>query len=208
MPKPGEPLIPEGALVLFQGDSVTDCGRKFDGTEDLGAGYVPIIAGWCAAVHPCRKLNFVNRGIGGDTVKELKARWKEDCLDIRPAWVSILIGVNGCLRPDAGDFEVEYRDILSQTRDTIGSRLVLMEPFIIPSAEDRRIHRGVLEKRIDIVRNLAAEYGAILVPLDKILNKACTVKPPAWWAGDGLHPTTAGNTLIARSWLEATGLLG
>jgi len=30
--------------------------------------------------------------------------------------------------------------------------------------------------------------------------------PPSYWAGDGVHPTMAGHALMAKTWLDATGL--
>ena len=45
-----------------------------------------------------------------------------------------------------------------------------MEPFVLPITDDRHGWRKDLDPKIQIVRKLAKEYGALLVPLDGIFN--------------------------------------
>jgi len=124
------------------------------------------------------------------------------------------VGINDCWRrydsndpTGAEEFGTNYRDILVRTREMPGTRILLMDPFVVPFPADRRAWRRDLDPKIEIVHGLAREFGAVHVPLDSIFNKACGAMPPEWWAGDGVHPTTAGHALIARAWLEAVGLL-
>jgi lysophospholipase L1-like esterase len=56
------------------------------------------------------------------------------------------------------------------------------------------------------VRALAREFGATLVALDKRFTAASMKREPAFWAQDGVHPSEAGNTLIAQAWLQAVGV--
>jgi acyl-CoA thioesterase I len=60
-----------------------------------------------------------------------------------------------------------------------------------------------LDPRIHVVRQLALEYNAVLVPLDGIFAQAAARREPAFWAGDGVHPSAAGHALMAQSWLRA-----
>ena len=62
----------------------------------------------------------------------------------------------------------DYRTILEQTVAT-GAKLILMEPFVLPVPDDRKAWRVDLNPRIDIVRELALEFGALLVPMDGIM---------------------------------------
>jgi lysophospholipase L1-like esterase len=204
-------LLSPDQTVLFIGDSVTDCGRSRENPDDLGYGYVVMIAAWYSALYPERRVRFLNRGISGNRVCDLRARWQIDCLDLRPAVVSILIGINDTWRAfDSGDatstadFERDYRTILEQTRAQ-GARLVLCEPFVLPVPEDRRAWRADLDPRIHVVRRLAVEYQAVLVALDGIFAQAAAQREPAFWAADGVHPTAPGHALIAQSWLRAAG---
>ncbi len=205
------PLLLDGQTVLFQGDSITDCGRKRDQPDDLGAGYVAHAAAWFAAAHPGRRVRFLNRGISGDRVKDLRARWQPDCLDLKPDWLTVFVGINDVWRRyDANDpttaeaYAAGYRDLLGRAR-AAGARLVLMEPFVVPHPPDRLAWREDLDPKIEAVRGLAVEFGAILVPLDGLFAEASAARPPAEWAYDGVHPTAAGHALIARSWLAAVG---
>ena len=85
-------------LILFQGDSITDCSRSRQDPAHLGAGYAMLAASWLTALVPGSGLRFLNRGISGNRAKDLRARWQTDCLDLKPNWVSILIGVNDTWR--------------------------------------------------------------------------------------------------------------
>lgn len=99
-------LIQDGELVLFQGDSITDAGRDRTDPFSLGYGYPMMIDAWFSALYPAKHVRFANCGISGNRVKDLKARWDKDCIDLRPDWVSILIGINDCWRRYAGMIEM------------------------------------------------------------------------------------------------------
>ena len=132
-----------------------------------------------------------------------------DCLDLRPTWVSILIGINETWRRyDSNDstsakaYETAYRAILEQTRAELNARLILCEPFVLPVTDDRTTWREDLDPKINVVRRLAREFNALYVPLDGIFAQATTQREPAFWASDGVHPTNEGHALIAQSWLR------
>src|SRR5208283_3317346 len=88
--------LPDGSRILFQGDSITDGnrGRNADPNHILGHGYQFIIASEFAGHFPELNLTFVNRGVSGNTVSDLAARWQKDTLDVHPDVLSVLIGVN------------------------------------------------------------------------------------------------------------------
>src|SRR5690349_8764111 len=115
-------LIADNATVLFQGDSITDAGRR-ESSDGMGFGYANLAAAWFSALYPEKRVRFINRGISGNRAADLVARWKADCLDLKPDWVSILIGINDTWRRyDSGDatsvevYEANYRNILTQTQ--------------------------------------------------------------------------------------------
>jgi lysophospholipase L1-like esterase len=198
--------------ILFQGDSVTDAGRSREDTSDLGLGYPLLVATWMAAKYPERRVRFVNRGISGNRAVDLKVRWQEDCIDLKPDIVSILIGINDTWRRyDSNDptpvevYEANYRDILAGTRAETKALILMLEPFVLPIPEDRIAWREDLDPKIHAMRRLACEFGAILVPLDGIFAAASARRDPAFWAADGVHPTAAGHALIAQSLLKALG---
>lgn len=103
---------------LFQGDSVTDCGRVRNESGNLGGGYVSMIAE--SLSNPGN--NLINRGVSGDRVRQLDARWDVDCINLRPDVVTILIGINDVwrqfdsgLKLDLEDFETTYQRLVDRT---------------------------------------------------------------------------------------------
>lgn len=204
-------LIEEQAVVIFQGDSITDAGRIRQDDQDLGCGYAMMIAAWFSAQYPERNVRFINRGISGNRARDLRARWRSDCIELKPTWVSILIGINDTWRrydsqdPTAThEFEDNYRAIIERLRETSQARLILCEPFVVPVSGELDGWREDLDPKIMVVRRLAREFKALLVPLDGIFAQATTRREPAFWAADGVHPSPAGHALIAQAWLRAT----
>lgn len=115
--------IEPNALVLFQGDSITNAFRNPDDGNDLGRGYAVMVAGWFGSLFAERGVRFLNRGISGNTVRELETRWAADCVDLRPAWLSLLIGINDTGRRfnsnqpvTPAEFETTLAGILSAAR--------------------------------------------------------------------------------------------
>ena len=129
--------------ILFQGDSITDAGRARDAAlpanTGLGLGYPHLIAGRLLSQCPKRGYQFFNRGIGGNRVVDLYARWKVDALNMRPDLISILIGVNDTWHEFGSRNGVEvdryatvYRMLLEWTRKELPqTKLVICEPFVL-----------------------------------------------------------------------------
>lgn len=171
-------IFQQNDVILFQGDSITDWGRNHEDASSLGVGYAMMVAARLGYLYPEKNLTFINRGIGGNRIVDLQGRWDKDCLDLKPTWVSIYIGINDTWRRfDSGEettpkqFEASYRDLIKRTQKSLDAKLVLIEPFVLPVPEDRRTWRQDLDPKIHIVRELAREYGAPLVPLDGLLQR-------------------------------------
>jgi len=190
----------ENSVILFQGDSITDCGRNREDRDSLGDGYVNLIEGTLAGNHSQSNLKLINRGISGDKIRDLQLRWDADCMDISFNILSILVGVNDTLITPAELFEEEYRMLLKRTTGELNSTIILCEPFLLLG--DNNAYRDDLNPKIEIVHRLSEEFSTLLLPLDKIFRKSCLLHPPEYWAPDGVHPTPAGHALIAKSWIE------
>ena len=85
-------LIEENSVILFQGDSITDCGRNREDPNNLGDGYVSMIIAMLSEKYSQYNSKFLNRGISGDRIRDLAIRWQTDCIDLKPDLLSILIG--------------------------------------------------------------------------------------------------------------------
>jgi lysophospholipase L1-like esterase len=211
-------LIEPNDLILFQGDSITDTGRNREANginihHGLGNGYVQIAASMLLADRPSDNLRFLNRGISGHRVVDLFARWKVDTLNLQPNVLSILIGVNDTWHRfnynngvPVPKYERVYRDILAETKETLPKvKLVLCEPFVLPCGVVTDEWVAEINQRRKIVKNLAAEFGAVFVPFQSMFDQAQKQAPAPYWAEDGVHPTSAGHMIMARAWLQAVG---
>jgi lysophospholipase L1-like esterase len=204
-----EPIaaFPPDARILFQGDSITDGnrGRNADPNHILGHGYVFIIAARHGAAFPEAKLEFMNRGVSGNTVLELEKRWQKETLDLKPDVLSILIGINDVGRQvPLADFERIYDKLLTDARAANPKlKLVLCEPFALDQnatmPADGSPNADVV-KRQEIVAKLAAKHEAALVHFQKALDDACKRAPAKHWIWDGVHPTYAGHQILADEW--------
>lgn len=171
---------------MFQGDSITDMkwGRnQKDRNHYLGHSYVYLIAARLHTDVPEAKLNFLNRGISGNTVADLKARWKADALDLKPDVLSILVGVNDVGRAvrsgkdlDVDAFATDYRSLLDRSRQANPElKIVLLEPFVLPVtrvAAEWQAWRGRVDALRPVVAKLAARYEAILLKTQEIFDAA------------------------------------
>jgi lysophospholipase L1-like esterase len=194
--------------VLLTGDSVTDWGRDRSDPTSLGHGYAGIVAALAGARRPDLDLMVLNRGVGGDTSAMLRARWEQDAVALAPTVVSVLIGINDTWRRyDAGTVTstAEYEDNLRAVVESV-DRLVLIEPFVVPVTPAQHAWREDLDPRIAVVRRVAAERRAVLVPADGLFAAAAARTGAQTWASDGVHPTPAGHGLLADAWLAAVGL--
>lgn len=199
------------ARYLFIGDSITDAGRTWSSDNPLGDGYVrELDRRFTIAGLPVRTLNT---GIGGHRVVDLRRRWAEDALDLRPTLLSVLVGVNDTWRRyDSDDptsvtaYADDYDAMLSAVDRDVTKTIVLIEPFLVPLSEEQREWRDDLDPKIAAVRALAVEHGAILVPADGGLNRAGVEHGPEAIAFDGAHPTPLGHRLLAQLWLDAVAI--
>jgi lysophospholipase L1-like esterase len=206
-------------IFLFQGDSITDGNRSrnTDWNHVLGHGYAYLIAARLWFELPPKGLHFFNRGISGNTVNDLLARWDTDTIAIKPDLVSILVGVNDTMHAVNGDptftvasYEDGYRKLLTQTKQQLpGVELVICEPFVLPVGKVKDKwddYQREIAPRQEIAKKLAAEFNAIYLPLQESFNKAADKYPPAeYWLWDGVHPMPNGHELFAREWIKQVG---
>ncbi|MFT3949897.1 MAG: SGNH/GDSL hydrolase family protein [Agriterribacter sp.] len=203
-----------GAVFLFQGDSITDGnrGRNLDPNHIMGHGYAFSIASRLGADFPSKKFVFYNRGISGNKVTDLAARWQHDTLDLKPSVLSILIGVNDAGArikdgtPTIVEFDETYNLLLDQTRAQFPDiTFVLCQPFLLPVGNVKNkweLFYPEIQKEQAIVERLAKTYNAVYVQFQKVMDNACRSAEADYWMWDGVHPTVAGHELLAREWIR------
>jgi len=212
-------MLIKGDTLLFTGDSITDTGRvRDDATAQENAdgwGYANILKAMLLHDYANLGLTIYNRGISGNRIVDLYARAKEDCYNLRPSVVSVLIGINDLWAEfkrgtgvEITKFDRVYDMMLAELRERLPNvRIVLMEPFSLPGGlpdvDDYEDWRRQLSARQVIVHDLANSYNAIFVPLQPAFDAACRLAPDTYWLYDGVHPTAPGHMLIANAWQQA-----
>lgn len=192
--------------ILFQGDSITDCGRDRSNPADLGSGYVAEIA-------KETDHELLNRGVSGNRVYDLEARWTEDCIALKPDFVCILIGINDTWRrydsnlvSPIEEFEASLDRICQRVSDELAVNMALLEPFLVHVRPELASWREDLDPRIEAIRRVAKKQGAEVVRLDELFTTAAARREPASLAPDGVHPSPAGHVMIAQAVRDTLGL--
>ncbi len=209
--------IAENDVILFQGDSITDAGRDKknmspNNSGALGHGYALLAAANLLHAHATKQPSIYNKGISGNKVHQLAARWEEDCIAIKPNILSILIGVNDYWHTLSGNYDGtiqvyrdDYRKLLDRTMKALpGVKLIIGEPFAVnhvkavtddwfPAFDEYRT----------AAHEIADEYHAVFIPYQRVFDEASKKAPASYWTGDGVHTTTAGAQLMAEAWLQA-----
>jgi len=210
--KPRLAALHPNAVVLFQGDSITEGGRwpGDDPNHIMGQDYAYMVAGQLGLDYAGRNLVFVNRGVSGNTVLDLQKRWKADIIDLHPDVLSILVGVNDTFYSNGETvetYEQVYDALIADTlRQLPDVKIILGESFLMPVrsyAEDYAAKRALLAQRQAVVERLAVKYHLPLVRYQDVFDAALKDAPADHWSWDGVHPTYAGHALMARAWIEA-----
>lgn len=207
-------------VILFQGDSITDCGRNRSNSADLGPGY-PRLASASLALDNVDRYQFINRGISGNRIVDLYARIKTDIINLKPDYMSILIGVNDTWHEiadkngvDAEKYEKIYDMLLTEIKQALPDiKIMILEPFVLngpATCNCEELPDRWQRFSVDVfahaaaARRLAQKHGCKFVELqDKFDEAAKTSESTTYWLLDGVHPNHAGHELIKREWLKA-----
>lgn len=210
-------LQPNSKLVMI-GDSITDSERARPAGEGLfdalGKGYVSLVDGLLTARYPAHRIRIVNKGLGGNTVRDLHSRWQTDVVDLQPDWLSVCIGINDVWRHFDSPLQSEWHVPLDEYAHTLealvqGVRptlkgLILMTPYVIePNMAEPM--REMMNQYGATVRQLAQKYQAILVDTQAAFDTVLTDLHPMALAWDRVHPNRIGHTVLARAFLQAIG---
>ena len=209
--------LEKGMTILFQGDSITDAGRQNrqnpnpNEQASMGNGYASMATAALLTSKPDLNLSIYNRGISGNKVHQLDARWQKECLDYQPDVLSILIGVNdiwhglnGRYDGTVETYENDYRALLQRTRKALPKvKLVICEPFVLRCGAVNDKWFPEFDHYRAAARKVAYEHSAVFVPFQSMFDQALQFAPANHWAGDGVHPSSHGAALMADFWLRA-----
>jgi len=208
--------LPKGTTILFQGDSITDAGRDkknqiANQQKALGAGYAWMAASHLLIKNPQLNLTIHNRGISGNKVHQLANRWDKDCLDLKPDILSIMIGVNdiwhglnGKYEGTVKTYEDDFLSLMERTRKALPkTQFVICEPFVLRCGAVNEKWFPEFDRYRAAARKVADQNNATFVPFQSMFDEAVQYAPPKHWAGDGVHPSSHGASLMAHFWTQS-----
>ena len=199
--------------ILFQGDSITDCGRSRTDDINLGEGYPHLVSAHLGFEYPT-EYQFLNRGVSGNRIVDVYARIKADIINLKPDVMSLLIGVNDVWHEISSQNGVDadkYFKIYCMLSEEIKAalpdlKIMIMEPYVMQgsaTAENWDTFRSEVDKRAAKAKEVAEKYNLTFIPLQDKLNAALDRADGEHWTRDGVHPTKYGHELIKREWLKA-----
>ena len=204
--------------VAFFGDSITEGGR-----------YLTHMQLFSALRHPGEGVECYNVGKSGDTSKGGLTRWGWDGKPVAPDRVFVMFGMNDSqcsTLPTAAPTNAadavrregivsNYRQNMDALLDLIGKdcpNVTVMTPTPYDQYGPQKCkpslggNEPMLTDFARIVRELAAKKGLKTVDLHRPMTEILTTHPEAGLIGDDrVHPTDAGQYLMACLCLEATG---
>ncbi len=215
-PHPSLSAPQKGQVILFQGDSITDAGRNKkqevpNQQEAFGKGYAWMAASSLLVQNPDLELQLHNRGISGNKVHQLADRWEKDCFSLKPDLLSILIGVNDIWHGLNGNYdgtvetyEKDYDALLARTLGQFPNiKLVVCEPFVLKCGAVNDKWFPEFDRYRAVARKMAERHRAVFVPFQSMFDEAIKFAPAHHWAGDGVHPSPHGASLMASFWLHS-----
>jgi lysophospholipase L1-like esterase len=175
-------LPAEKGRVVFLGDSITDSWKL--------AQYFP-------------GKHYVNRGIGGQTTVQMLVRFYPDVIDLNPAAVIILAGINDIGRntgPETLEMITDNIRAMCELARQHGIKVVLC--LVLPVSDytqqkwTDRLPLADILKLNDWLRTYAAEIHAQVVDYYSVLVDSKGMLKEGY-SEDGLHPNDRGRALMA-----------
>lgn len=211
-------LIEANSKLVMIGDSVSDCGRARPLGEGLfggiGKSYIANVAAMLDTWYPERRIRVINMGTDGNTVRDLKARWQTDVLDLKPDWLSIMIGINDVWRQFDSPLITESHVYLDEYRATLEELvkttlptlkgMVLMTPYFMETNKKDAM-RATMDKYGKVVKEISQKYNTIFVDTQAVFEDVLKYCHPVGITWDRIHPNHSGHMAIARAFLNAVG---
>jgi lysophospholipase L1-like esterase len=212
-------IFQKNQKLVMVGDSITDAGRTRPVAEGLfdplGRGYVTMVEALIGACQPELGLRVVNAGNGGDNVRSLKGRWQADVLDLKPDWVSVMIGINDVWRqydlprqPETHVYLDEYSrtldELVSQTLPSVAGMILMAPYYIEPNRKDAM--RAAMDRYGAAMRKVAARHGTVFIDTQAAFDAVLKAYYSGTLAWDRVHPNQIGHMVIARAFCKAASL--
>lgn len=198
--------------ILFQGDSITDGIRNREAEKIYAEGlsYPNVVSANVGFKYP-GEYRFINRGVSGNRIVDVYARIKSDIINLKPDYMSLLIGVNDVWHElerkdgvDALKFERIYTMLIEEIKAALPElKMFILLPYILHGeGTDKYYDEFAAEtaKRREAAKRVAEKFGIPYADLQAEFDAACEKAPADYWLLDGVHPDSPGSGLIADVW--------
>ncbi len=201
----------DGETVLFQGDSVTDCGRprdydnkNFSSRDLLGPGYPVKVYDIYKALFPDNKVNFINRAVSGDKISDVLKRYDKDTKEVKPDFLSLMIGINDTwhfqdnnIEEPADVFSRLYEKYLIKVKsDFPRIKILIIDAFYFTDWQGREgWYKDFIEKH-NSTHKIAEKYADYHIDMFDIMTHQTDFEKEIL-SQDGVHPKDTGHSLIA-----------
>jgi lysophospholipase L1-like esterase len=199
-------IIKKDSKVLFIGDSITDV--RFNSRKRFSIKGKNIYA-LQLKKRMKKHSNHIRveiKGIASNRTYHLYDRLTNDCINLKPDVIVMLIGVNDAwenyvpeqypplLRP----MEPHIREIYRRLKTELpNAQILYLMPFMIDAVEEKLPFHKTLDEFRDILKDIALENGASVIDMQAIFNEAQKTIEPKKLAIDGIHPTNLGHKVMA-----------
>lgn len=171
---------------------------------------------WQKHIEQEYNIDIINAGVGGDTTKTAKTRFKKDVLNKKPDIVFISLGVNDCAIDMARYVDLEaYKANMAYFIDEcqkIGARVIVNIPTPVVDAQYLTRHKaepfepyggpnGIVTVYADACREVAIEKGVVFADLNAYFQGLDGGY--AKYFPDGVHPSDTGYKMYADIAMEA-----
>ncbi len=207
-------------VILFMGDSITDGGRtNYKDKTFLGANHPKIVAQKLRQKFRNEEFIFYSTGVSGDTVLDQYFRLQEDCFDLKPDYIVMLLGINDCWMgsyKNKETFEKSYRFLLDAMIANTDAKIILIQPYLLPADDAMQAncvipnvngYKTTATDIADVVCTMAAEYDLDIIYFAEILEQQHE-KGSAYieLASDAIHPTALAATILAEQIILKLGV--
>ncbi|QNN21943.1 SGNH/GDSL hydrolase family protein [Planctomycetales bacterium ZRK34] len=206
-----------GDTIVFLGDSITH--QCF---------YTQYIEDYFYTRYPAMKLHFYNAGVSGDVAADALRRFDSDVTEQKPAWVTILLGMNdGRYQQWDNDIFEQYKRDMNTIMDkleALGATIIPMKPtmYDIVAYHDRKPGQWKHPKDpagAAVYNMVMAYYGAwlqqaamdrgrgvidVYSPLNEFTVAGRKSDPHYTLVPDAVHPGPPGHAIMAFTLLETS----
>jgi lysophospholipase L1-like esterase len=192
----------DGERVMFLGDNITEDPQ----------GYTRLVPTMVTARYPELKIEYYQRGMGGNRVNDIFERADGDLFGTeapKPTWISLGIGLNdvqhGATGTPPGRFRDTYNALLGLLMKT-KANVACMTTSVLSEELDNEQNAKLIPYN-DAIREIAAAHGALLIDVNAALRdaiqRAQSRNPDFRFTTDNVHLNTYGQYLMSMAFLRA-----